>query len=288
MTKTLYAITGIVLGGVVAVAINTLAKDTPASSPKPTILLEKKNTLSLRGPVTEDSVAELQAKALEMSHILSPKDTIYLVLDTPGGDVTAGLSLIATLQGLPQKVVTITSFAASMGFITVQNMTGERYILPNGVLMSHRASGGSRGQIPGELNTRVGFWTELIESVEKECASRMNLDVPKYKELIHDEYWTRGDKAVSERAADKVVLARCAQDISGETTVNVSTLFGKVRVVFSNCPLITAPLEISFAGLEGSAYDVERVRRVIYESYTNKEAFARDKDLRENFFSYVH
>ena len=78
-----------------------------------TITLEAKNTLVLSGPVTSDSVAKLQSEANAMSSKLKDGDKIYLVLDTPGGSVFAGMDLIDHLRALPQKIETITLFAAS-------------------------------------------------------------------------------------------------------------------------------------------------------------------------------
>ena len=89
---------------------------------KPKVVLSKSNTLALQGPVTYSSVAQLQQKMIALSNSLSKNSTIYLVLDTPGGSVGAGMALIDTAKSIPQRVVTITSFAASMGFITVQSL----------------------------------------------------------------------------------------------------------------------------------------------------------------------
>jgi ATP-dependent Clp protease protease subunit len=212
-----------------------------------TIVLKDSNTVALRGPVTNSTVASVQQQLITMSKQLPKKAVIFLYLDTPGGSVAAGGSLIDTARALPQRVVTVTSFAASMGFITAQ-LLGPRVILPSGVMMSHRASATVSGQTPGELESRATFIGENIEEIEKLVAKRMKLSLSEYKKKIVGEYWTygAGGKAVKQKAADYVMLARCDASLTGTEVVTVNTFFGPVDVTFSRCPLLTAPLAFNF------------------------------------------
>jgi Protease subunit of ATP-dependent Clp proteases len=213
-----------------------------------TITLGARNTLSLRGPVTGESAAKLQSDLLEMSQNLSDKDTIYLVLDTPGGSIDAGNQLIDTAKALPQKVKTITVFAASMGFHIAENLD-ERLIIPSGTLMSHRAKiSGLDGEIPGELIVRINFMLKMLNSMESNAATRMKTTLPAYQELIRDEYWVYGRDAVAAKVADRVVLVRCGKDLMGTVKEKVETIFGAVNVTYSKCPVISAPIAVDMAG----------------------------------------
>lgn len=157
------------------------------SPAKKTIILEKKNMLVFRGPVTAKSVAEAQAKLLKMSYKLKRSDVIYLVLDTPGGSVFSGMEFIDHLRAVPQKIQTVTLFAASMGFQIVQNMD-KRYITRSGTLMSHRARGGIQGQFDGELETRYRMVKRAINYLDAIASKRMDLSLKDYRKLIKDEY----------------------------------------------------------------------------------------------------
>jgi len=248
----------------------------------PVVTLTKRNTLVLRDIIDDMSVAQVQEQAVKLSQQLSPGETIYLVLDTPGGSIDAGSKLITSLQALPQRVNTITVFSASMGFITVESL-GTRYIVPNGVLMSHRAFGGTRGQIPGELNTRVKFFTDMIEKTSKKIAKRVGMTKQAYDALIMNEYWVEGDDAVSAKMADRVVLVRCDKELSeGRNTETLQTFFGPIDLVYSTCPIISAPLAINFNGLNLSEYNAEdkvklvEIRKLILSLVTNKSEFYHD------------
>lgn len=219
---------------------------THADVSKPPILtLTKKNTLVLRGVVNSESVTALELQLLEMSDKLKKTDTIYLVLDTPGGSVYSGLELIDTIHGIPQKVKTVTVFAASMGFQIAQNLD-ERLILPSGTLMSHRASiSGMSGELNGELNTRLNHIMKVIARMDKIAAKRMSLSNKKYQDMIHDELWMDGEQSVELKAADRVVLARCDSTFAGTSRVELGRIFDYVITgEMSNCPLVTGAMNI--------------------------------------------
>jgi len=255
--------------------LNKPGKKTVEGKEIPLITLTKSNTVVFRGAVTGESVTEVQKKIFKLSSANKFQDTIYLVLDTPGGDVVSGQEFITSLKALPQEIKTITNFAASMGFIMAQSL-GERLILPHGTLMSHRARGSVSGQIPGELNSRVEYWTRRMENIEKECADRMKLSVNDYKNLIVNEYWVDGQDAVNANAADKVVLAKCDSSmITGTNIETVRTLFGSVRVTWSDCPLITYPLDVDFSRIFDytSTADRKMVQDVIHTMIYKKQEF---------------
>lgn len=256
---------------------------------KNVINLTERNTLALRNVIDSQSVVKVEKEANRVSQNLSHDEEIFLFMDTPGGEIQAGKELITVLQGLPQKVNTITNFAASMGFITVQSL-GTRYILPGGILMSHRAAGGASGQIPGELNSRVDFFTDMLDAQDTEISERLNMSKQAYQKSIQNEYWIYGKKAVKNHAADKVVLVRCDKTLSeGTTTEVVNTFFGPVSLKYSNCPLLTAPLSIDFSGLQLSEYigsdqlKLAEIRKAILTLVYNKREFYHDYVLTNKY-----
>ena len=269
--------------------ISILVSFSAHAEDKTVLTLTKRNTLVLRNVIDGGSVSKVQQEAAKLSQNLSKGDNIYLYLDTPGGDIQAGTELITTLKGLPQRVHTVTSFAASMGFITAQSLEN-RYILPGGVLMSHRARGGASGQIPGELNSRVKFYTEMLDDQDALISKRLKMSKKEYQALIINEHWVYGQRAVNQKMADRVILVRCDKELSdGKETETINTFFGPVRVTYSSCPLISAPLEVNFDGLILSSYDdrdkvtMVNVRKTSLTLVYDKRSFYHDYVLTNEY-----
>lgn len=109
--------------------------------------LLKERIIMLNGPI-EDHMANLivaQLLFLESEH--SDKD-INLFINSPGGVVTAGMSIYDTMQFIKPNVATyVMGQACSMGSLLAQaGAAGKRFMLPNARHMIHQPSGGARGQ----------------------------------------------------------------------------------------------------------------------------------------------
>lgn len=221
----------------------------PLRSSKTVITLGKKNTLVFKDVVTRKSVGILQKQAWEMSNKLSPSDEIFLVLETPGGSVDAGMHAVDFLRALPQKVNTITLFAASMGFHMVQSLD-QRLITPGGTLMSHRMSiRGLAGEVPGEAVVAMNHALRLAHIMDESASKRMGMPVNNYRELIRDEWWVLGQDAVMANAADKTVLLRCGKDLNGTYDQEIESFFGSITLTWSECPLIAYPLKVDLSAV---------------------------------------
>lgn len=248
-----------------------------ANSKDPEILeFSKKNTVVLREAVTQSSVTALQKEISDISNELSDDDTIYLVLDTPGGSISAGESLITYLKALPQKVVTVTMFAASMGFIIAQYLD-DRLILPTGTMMTHRAHLSLKGQVPGEFETRYNYYRRMINRIETYIAKRMKTDIKTYARLRTNEYWASGETAIKSRMADKIVLAKCGEDLSGTKQSTVNTLLGSVLVTWSECPLMSYPLGLDFSQLVTKDQNaINEIRLAVTLMFSEKSVFVEE------------
>ena len=212
------------------------------------VVLSEENTVVLHSVMTDDTTSKVLAEILEKDASLAAGKPIYLFLDSPGGSVVAGLDMIQGIQGLGREVKTITSFAASMAFITVQSLD-ERIIMPHGVLMSHRAKGGVDGQIPGEMDSRYWFWKKYLNNALKQTAKRLGMSVEQLQNKHRDEWWTSGSNAVAEHTSDRVALVKCDSSLVGTMQEEVQTLFGPLKVTWSKCPLVKSPLKIDMKGI---------------------------------------
>ena len=108
--------------------------------------LLKERIIFLVGPV-EDHMANLVVAQMLFLESENPDKDINLYINSPGGSVTAGLSIYDTMQFIRPNVSTLcVGQAASMGaFLMAAGEPGKRYALPNSRMMLHQPSGGSRG-----------------------------------------------------------------------------------------------------------------------------------------------
>lgn len=270
--------------GLLASAAVEAPKDPLTTLKGGTLILSERNTVAMRMAFTADSVSSVISQVLKKDRVLDKGEPIYLVLDTPGGSVGAGLDLIEALTGLDREIRTITTFAASMGFITAQSL-GKRYITETGVLMSHRARGGVQGQIPGELNVRAAFWTNYLKETDKRVAKRLGITANQLLAKHYDEWWISGTESVALRAADEVIKVRCGQSLDGSYIQTVRTIFGNLKVEFSKCPLIKTPISVrrDLHLLHTSHEEHRLLERAIFTLFYDKQAFLYEYVLTNRF-----
>ena len=217
---------------ILSLSLTTFAKD---------IVLTEKTTVALNGEVSAESMA-LASQEL-MDKCTAEKPDLFLILNSPGGDVVAGNSFISFVKGLDCKVHTVTMFAASMAYIIAERLDN-RYALESSIYMSHRMKMGMAGQVPGEFVTRYLFYKSIGDEINKKIADRVGISVDEYVKQTYDELWLTGQQAVDKNHADKLVTVSCDNTLKGQKSQVFNTFFGPVTVVFSKCPLIGDPLEI--------------------------------------------
>lgn len=270
---------------VIAQTPDPLFKALPVSFPvvQKTVTLEAKNTVVFRGPVMGSTVDKAIRQLIEMSRELAKTDTIYLVLDTPGGSVTDGAEFIDFLEGLPQEVKTITMFAASMGFQIAENNKGERMITRNGTLMSHRAYlGGMEGQLNGEFESRYRMIKRQIDYLETVDIKRIGITMEEYQEKINKEWWVHGYDAAEQKVADTMIILQCGKSMTGEEELVVQTMFGNVSVMFDKCPLFRNPIKVELKGIMES--DRVKVRDLMNDLFYDKVKFVRENIVTNKFY----
>jgi ATP-dependent Clp protease protease subunit len=96
----------------------------------------------------EDHMANLICAQLLFLESENPKKDIFLYINSPGGVVTSGLSILDTMRYIRPDVATVClGQACSMGSLLLTAGTkGKRYALPNARIMIHQPHGGARGQ----------------------------------------------------------------------------------------------------------------------------------------------
>ncbi len=171
--------------------------------------LLKERVIFLIGQV-EDYMANLVVAQLLFLESENPDKDIHLYINSPGGSVTAGLSIYDTMQFIKPDVSTMCiGQAASMGaFLLAAGAKGKRYCLPNSRTMIHQPSGGATGQasdihihaqeilkIRRRLNERMAYHTgQPIEKVEADTERDNFMDAEESRAygLIDDVLDKRG------------------------------------------------------------------------------------------------
>ena len=109
--------------------------------------LLRDRVIFLHDEVNEHSASIIVAQLLFLESEDSNKD-IHFYINSPGGSVTAGMSIYDTMEFIkPDIVTTVMGQACSMGsLLATAGAPGKRKILPNARHMCHQPSGGARGQ----------------------------------------------------------------------------------------------------------------------------------------------
>jgi ATP-dependent Clp protease protease subunit len=126
--------------------------------------LLKDRIIMLHGEVN-DQTASLIVSQLLFLEAEDPEKDIYLYINSPGGVVTAGMSIYDTMNYIRPDVVTICmGQAASMGaFLLSSGEKGKRFALPHARIMIHQPLGGAQGQA-----TDIEIHTKEILRMKKE------------------------------------------------------------------------------------------------------------------------
>ena len=221
----------------------TLALLVPQLAFAGTTVLTPENTVSIRGEVSDSSMAQAMDDLLTQDLKRGDKQyPIYLVIDSPGGSIDAGEMFIQYAKTV-RNLKTVTIFAASMGSAIAQALSGERLITENGVMMFHRAAAGLRGQFEtGEIESRLQFYKDIVIGMEKRNSARVGLSLADYKSKVVNEWWVVGSANLSAKTADTLTTIVCSKELLQSRSDKIlRTLFGALRVKFNDCPLMRVP-----------------------------------------------
>ncbi|SHF16160.1 ATP-dependent Clp protease proteolytic subunit ClpP [Lampropedia hyalina DSM 16112] len=170
--------------------------------------LLKERIIFLVGEVN-DQTANLVVAQMLFLESENPEKDIHFYINSPGGSVTAGMSIYDTMQFIRPQVSTMClGFAASMGaFLLAAGEKGKRYSLPNSKIMIHQVLGGARGQATDiEIHARDILRTK--EQMNRILAERTGQS---YEKIAHDterDYFMTATEAQEYGLVDQVVEKR--------------------------------------------------------------------------------
>lgn len=135
-----------------------------------------------------------------------PNKDIQMYINSPGGEVTAGLAIYDTMQYIPNDVVTIVmGQAASMGAVLCTAGTkGKRFALPHSRIMIHQPLGGTRGQ-QSDIERQAKEISRLRQDLELILSDHSGKPLDQIHLDCDRDYFMSAKEAVEYGLIDKVV-----------------------------------------------------------------------------------
>ncbi|MEM9601824.1 MAG: ATP-dependent Clp endopeptidase proteolytic subunit ClpP [Pseudomonadota bacterium] len=170
--------------------------------------LLKERVIFVVGQV-EDHMANLIVAQLLFLESENPEKEIYLYINSPGGSVTAGMSIYDTMQFIKPDVSTMCiGQAASMGAVLLAaGAKGKRFALPNSRVMVHQPMGGFQGQA-SDIDIHAREILGIRQRLNEILAEHTGQSLDKVQEDTDRDYFLNADAALEYGLIDKVVSSR--------------------------------------------------------------------------------
>ena len=192
--------------GMVPIVIETSGRGERAYDIYSRLLRER--IIFLVGPVN-DATANLVVAQMLFLESENPDKDISLYINSPGGSVSAGLSIFDTMNFIKPDVSTLCmGMAASMGsFLLMAGAKGKRISLPNAKIMIHQPSGGAQGQATDiEITAREILKTR--EQLNRIYADRTGQSFEKIAADMERDYYMSPEEAKTYGLIDQVIAKR--------------------------------------------------------------------------------
>ena len=170
--------------------------------------LLKERVIFLVGPV-EDHMANLVVAQLLFLESENPDKDIHLYINSPGGSVTAGLSIYDTMQFIKPDVSTMCiGQAASMGAVLLSGgAKGKRYALPHSRTMIHQPLGGFQGQAT-DIEIHAKEILEVRERLNAILAKHTGQPLERIQQDTDRDFFLSANEFVEYGLIDSVMQSR--------------------------------------------------------------------------------
>jgi ATP-dependent Clp protease protease subunit len=161
------------------------------------------------GTPVDDTIANLIVAQLLHLESEDPDKDISISINSPGGDVYAGLAIYDTMQFIKPDVATIcVGMAMSMGAVILAGgKKGKRMALPNSKILIHQGSAGFHGQ-PTDIEIQAREAISLVRLMEDIMAKHTGQTVEKLKKDMDRDYYMTAQEAQEYGIIDAVVTSR--------------------------------------------------------------------------------
>jgi ATP-dependent Clp protease protease subunit len=161
----------------------------------------------LAGPVNDRMSTVVQAQLMFLDN-LEVKD-VTLHIDTPGGSVKSGLSIVDVMNYVSSDIMTVnTGMAASMGSILLGAGTkGKRLTLPNSRVMLHQVSTGAQGNIQ-DIRRSIAEGEKYNDTLFKMLGEFTNKTPKQVMKDSERDFWLNGEEALAYGIVDGVITKK--------------------------------------------------------------------------------
>jgi len=170
--------------------------------------LLKERVIFVVGPI-EDHMANLVVAQLLFLESENPDKDIALYINSPGGSVTAGLSIYDTMQFIKPDVSTMClGQASSMAAVLLAGgAKGKRYCLPHSRIMIHQPLAGFQGQA-SDIDIHAREVLETRDRLNRILSKHTGQTIEKIRQDTDRDYFMSGEAAVKYGIVDKVMERR--------------------------------------------------------------------------------
>jgi ATP-dependent Clp protease, protease subunit len=168
-----------------------------------------KDRIVFLGTVVTDEVANLIVAQMLFLESDDPDKEIFFYLNTPGGDVSAGLAIYDTMQYIKPDVCTFSmGQAASMGaLLLAAGKKGKRYALPHSRILIHQPLGGFRGQAT-DIDIQAREILRLKDELNRILADLTGQPLAKIQADTERDYYMGGEQAKAYGIIDEIIVKR--------------------------------------------------------------------------------
>src|SRR6056297_175299 len=170
-------------------------------------LLEER-IIFLAGPIDAARANVVIAQMLFLASQDKDKD-IKLYINSPGGEVTAGMAIYDTMQYVQPDISTICiGLAASMGAtLLAAGAEGKRIALPNSEMMLHQVAGGAKGTA-ADVEIAANQIIKIKKRINKILANHTGQDLEKIAQDTDRDFYLSADEAKKYGLIDKVIRTK--------------------------------------------------------------------------------
>lgn len=163
--------------------------------------------LWISGPVNSQMSTVVQAQLMFLDNV--DKKDIYMHIDSPGGSVSNGLSIVDVMDYISSDVVTInTGMAASMGSILLGAGTkGKRYSLRFSRVLLHQVSGGAEGTI-SDMKISIKEADKYNEILFNLLGGYTNKNPKKVMEDADRDLWLNAEESLKYGIIDQIIKSK--------------------------------------------------------------------------------